>query len=148
VRTDTLGPLPGARVTRNTDQGINGDAVAVDSTVNFTRESYDPQNMHTGSGSDLTVPVTGRYVVSANLHVLTSGDDSVNILVESGAGTLIAAGERINNTSKAFSLSTIAELQKNDRVDILVLCSPAHCTSESDGGQAFPTLALQWVAPS
>jgi hypothetical protein len=140
VRTAQLGRLPGVRVDRSTAQGI---ADGGETDLNWTRDVYDPDGMHSTASdlSTVTIPVAGRYMISGtgfidedaslhNLHILT--------LTKNNA---VQTGESSQTATSRHSISTIVAAGQGDAIRMHLLCLH-HCTINQQN------LAVQWMGPS
>jgi hypothetical protein len=139
VRAAEHGRLPGVRVDRSSNQAIaDGGEV----NLNWTRDVYDPDGMHSTSEdlSTIRIPVAGRYLITGTGVVTEDSALHQLHILELTKNNVVQAGEDSQDRSERHSISTIVAAAEGDAIRMKMFCLH-HCTI----GQQ--NMAVQWLGP-
>lgn len=145
-----LSNLPAAHVRREATQSIPDGTPTM---VSFDTEVYDNANMFPGSGSSITIPVAGRYRVTALLALDADTADGDGHTLQMSArvnGTDIIALARNSAWSVTaptmFNASRTFDFDAGDTVGLRVSQSVGH-SLPINGGTTYPTELIVEMLP-
>lgn len=139
--------IPTARVTRTFPQGA---ASGSDTTLNFNSERYDTAGMHSTSTnlSRLTAPVTGIYMVTAQIQWQDSGSGNRVIrLVKNGATNIAQADRMETGWLDGQDITTQVRLVAGDYVEVVAYQNSGSTLNVESWPEQSPELAMTWLAP-
>lgn len=148
VGTSNLSTFPGVRVKQSLAALSIPDNQLT--AITFDTEDRDDMSFFPGSGSDITIPVDGTYLMTGEI-VYTANASGVRLLsiISTNEGRLasqIAPGSANGNQ---VSVATVAKLVAGDVITLNTTqnsSSPIN-TANLAGGVGNAYFAIQWIAP-
>lgn len=153
VQNGAIGPgqfapsMPAAHVTRGTNQSIADSAFV---PVAFDSERYDTAAMHdnTTNNSRLTAPVSGIYLVSAEVvwSPNPSGDREIALTVNGGEYQ-ISFQDVAATTTRYQQATTQVRLRAGDYVEAWVFQASGGSLNINSVDGLDPEFSMTWLAP-
>ena len=150
VEPQHIGAIPTARVRRTAVQTIPS---GTPTDIAFTTETWDPLAMHAGSNTFLNAPVSGVYLITANVLFSSDADGLRELALEVNDSKLIAAvADDPNQIAQDFmSVTTAYRLVAGDDVRVRVLHTAGNdiaITNSSGGPETSPEFSMTWLGPA
>lgn len=141
-----LATSPAARVFNSASISTTSGNVPV---LTFDSERFDPANMHTGSSGDVTVPISGVYMLAGGVRWQqnATGSRFVSITVNSSrVATAWGPPNASQNTDQA--VSTAYKLNAGDVVGMEVFQdSGGNLNVQNVSDPQSPELSVVWLSP-
>jgi len=112
------GQVPTCKVYRTADLGIASGSGWT--AITWQATEFDPFGMFTVNSTNLTVPITGRYLISGAVLFDNSTSTGYRGIAINKNGTLIQYAQVITNAANTIGvpLSTVVNLTKGDTVSL------------------------------
>jgi hypothetical protein len=149
VGTSDLGRLPAAGVSGNRQSVPAGDGAALSfGQIRFSQAGvYDP-----GARTRLTAPVTGIYIVTANIAWARSGDGTARRLRIRRNGSVVVAEVVRRATSSdvriASNISEIVQLNAGDYLELVASHGSRSAQTVISLGEVSPEFQLAFLSPA
>jgi hypothetical protein len=145
VSINNFSALPGAKITRSIVRAFNNSFATL---IEFDNEAYDNMGFYPGSGSTITIPVSGLYFIKGQINFVLNSSGSRNCTVLRNSNVLFESTWEAASLSFTNAVSVgVERLEQGDTLTLRGSQSSGGVLNSisSGGGHAF--LQVQWVAP-
>lgn len=137
----------GSRVYRSTSQTLTTGAPAA---ISFDTERYDLGGFWVvGSPTRLTVPVTGRYLITACAAFASNATGVRNIDLRIGGATVIGSQLQVaaSGIITIVSVATVYEIAASDYVEMICFQNSLGNLNVNSTGNYTPEMAIDYLGP-